>query len=286
MKIYPLIGFLLFSFGCIRPKLYRTEKNARLLAEEREKVLLKELADRKIESAFLVQQVGLLNKIIGSQELKITDMSREISGLTKSQTESSAQLRAEKTALERELSNKNEILMRRESLLQTIRHEMARRADSLNRMHAALTRLYEGQPMDTVTVVIERDELHILYSDKTLFKGESASIPASARQILGPLASFLSLRPELDVDVLSYTDNVLPAKNKAFKDTWEWSLARAIQVVRTLIRDYNVNANQLTPVGKGEFYPLTSNDTPEGRETNRRTVVVIRSFPPLLPPVE
>ena len=52
------------------------------------------------------------------------------------------------------------------------------------------------------------------------------------------------------------------------------------------IRDFNVNANQLTPIGKGEFYPITSNETPDGRQKNRRTVVVLRPVLPAVPVTE
>ncbi|MCK6694482.1 MAG: hypothetical protein L6Q97_20590 [Thermoanaerobaculia bacterium] len=56
--------------------------------------------------------------------------------------------------------------------------------------------------------------------------------------------------------------------------------------MRLLIRDFNINANQLTPVAKGEFYPLTSNETAEGRQRNRRTVFVIYPSLPKVPVVE
>ncbi|MEZ4892310.1 MAG: hypothetical protein R2778_04760 [Saprospiraceae bacterium] len=60
------------------------------------------------------------------------------------------------------------------------------------------------------------------------------------------------------------------------------SFQRATNVVRALIGEFNVNANQLTPVGR-EFYPLTSNETAEGRMKNRRTVVAFRPRLPYLP---
>ena len=75
-------------------------------------------------------------------------------------------------------------------------------------------------------------------------------------------------------------DNTLPKGAKNMDDTWDWSLIRAVNVTRLLIRDFNINANQLTPVAKGEYYPVTSNETAEGRLRNRRTVLAI--FPPLV----
>jgi chemotaxis protein MotB len=57
-------------------------------------------------------------------------------------------------------------------------------------------------------------------------------------------------------------------------------------VTRLLIRDFNINANQLTPVGKGEYYPVASNETSEGRQRNRRTVLVIYPSLPKIPGAE
>ena len=56
-----------------------------------------------------------------------------------------------------------------------------------------------------------------------------------------------------------------------------------MNLVRVLIREYNVITNQLTPVAKGEFYPLTSNETTEGRQKNRRTVLAIYPSLPVVP---
>jgi len=77
-----------------------------------------------------------------------------------------------------------------------------------------------------------------------------------------------------------------PAKEKTIKDTWDWSLQHATNVVRMLIREFNTNANQLMPVARGEFYPMTSNETPEGRSKNRRTVMVFKLVLPAVPVVE
>lgn len=122
--------------------------------------------------------------------------------------------------------------------------------------------------------------------DKTLFDAKNGQeISNSGKALLSPLAQILTERPEVSVEVVSHTDNALP-KDKTLLDTWDWSLRRATNLVRLLVRDFNVNANQLTPVGKGEYYPLTSNATAEGRQKNRRTVVMLKPAVPAVPMVE
>jgi|GEM_PF-393302 len=268
--------------ACVKPKLFRAEKMTRSLAEEREKVLAKELGDRKAENALLIRQVSDLNRTVGNQETKISDLTRDFGNLAKQQGESASKLSTEKNALERDLATKVDALNRREAMLQRIRDAGRLRADSIARMQASLSALYETSTAKGISVLSEGETMALLLPDKELFENDGLTVGENGKKILAPLAAFLAARPELDVELIAYTDNALPAKNKTLKDTWEWSLQRAVNVVRLLIREYNVNANQLTPVGRGEFYPLISNETTEGREKNRRTMVVFR---PVLPPV-
>jgi chemotaxis protein MotB len=275
-----------FVFSCVKPKLYKTEKTARILAEEREKVLQKELADRKTEAAALIKSAGDMNKVIGSQEVRIGDLTRELSNITRQQGESSAKLSAEKNTLERDLAEKTAVLTRKEAALQRIKTAAQQRTDSLQRMAISLNKAYETYQSNGISVTMEGETVLVSFPDKALFTTDGLSVSDEGRSALGPLAAFLSARPELDVDVQAHTDNVLPSKNKTLKDTWDWSLQRAVGVTRLLIREHNVNANQLNPVGKGEFYPITSNETAEGREKNRRTVLVIRAVLPVVPTEE
>jgi chemotaxis protein MotB len=59
------------------------------------------------------------------------------------------------------------------------------------------------------------------------------------------------------------------------KDNWDLSTARATAVVRVLQNDYNIDPSRLIAAGRSEYVPLASNDTAEGRSTNRRTRIVI-----------
>ncbi|MBK9338494.1 MAG: OmpA family protein [Lewinellaceae bacterium] len=140
--------------------------------------------------------------------------------------------------------------------------------------------LAAGYPTTSGAAIDVADQAVLLtLPDQGLFDKNGLAVSTDGRNLLQPLAEILANRPELAVEVLAYTDNVLPKGIKNMSDTWDWSLARAVHLTRLLIRDFNINANQLTPVGKGEYYPVASNETSEGRQRNRRTVLVI--YPPL-----
>ena len=80
--------------------------------------------------------------------------------------------------------------------------------------------------------------------------------------------------PELEVMVEGYTDNN-PISRDCFEDNWDLSVKRATSVVRVLQEQFNIDPNRLIAAGRGEYNTLASNDTAEGRATNRRTRIII-----------
>jgi chemotaxis protein MotB len=270
--------------ACVKPKIYKAEVLAREKSEARETVFVKELTDRKAETAKLTEIVGNLNRTIGNQETALSDLRTELSSRTQQMGESSSKLITEKIALEKELTATKAQLDNRSAIVQKVKTAQNERKLQLDNLKTNLSKVYEKS--EGAAIAIEGETVTLLLNDKYLFDASGVNVSASGKGLLTILASFLAARPELDMDVVAYTDNVLPKDNKILKDTWEWSLLRATTLVRLLIRDYNVNANQMTPVGKGEFYPLTSNETPEGRQKNRRTVVVFRPELPKVPAAE
>lgn len=277
-----LIVNALVTCACVGPKKFRAEQSAKNAAQEREAVLYCQLEDRKKEAETLIRQVGDLNRSVGQQEAQIAELNRELGSRTQQMGESASKLLGEKNALEKELSAKKETLARREGSLQKIKNVQQQRRDSLARMSAALEKLYEAQKSAGVDIATESETLVLTLPDALLFESNGTSVGENGKNLLAPLAAFLSLRPELDIDIVANTDNA-PPKDKSIKDSWDWSLQRATAVTRLLIREFNTNANQLTPVGRGEFYPLSSNETPEGRQRNRRTTVVFRPQLPAVP---
>ncbi|MCW5921797.1 MAG: OmpA family protein [Saprospiraceae bacterium] len=286
----PRVRFLLFLFlmsglhACVKPKVYQAEIATRAAAEAREKVLVKELLERRQENANLIKQLGELNRTIGNQEEEIKDLNAELSARTQKLGESSSKLAGEKAAVENELASTRATLAKRNALLESVQKAQQERKKALEELRAQLTKQYAGQA--DVSVVVEGEAVLLSLPDKTLFDAKNGQeISNSGKALLSPLAQILTERPEVSVEVVSHTDNALP-KDKTLLDTWDWSLRRATNLVRLLVRDFNVNANQLTPVGKGEYYPLTSNATAEGRQKNRRTVVMLKPAVPAVPMVE
>lgn len=110
--------------------------------------------------------------------------------------------------------------------------------------------------------------------DTLLFPSGQASLEPQAMNLLKDIAEMLTTWP-YQVQVNGYTDNV-PIRNGMFASNWELSAMRAVSVVQTLIR-YRVPPERLVAAGYGEYHPVASNDTPEGRAANRRVSIVLLS---------
>jgi len=125
-------------------------------------------------------------------------------------------------------------------------------------------------------VVMRRSEYWIEVEIKTdiLYPSGSAQLAPYAIDVIQRLGDALAPFPN-SIRVEGYTDN-RPIKTVAFYSNWELSAARAGSVVRVL-QGRGVNPERLAVIGYGEQRPLQSNDTEQGRNANRRVLVVILS---------
>lgn len=150
------------------------------------------------------------------------------------------------------------------------------RADSINLALAVNLKsvLKDGIEDDDVEIKVDKTVVYINLSDKVLYQSGSAKISSRANEVLGKIAQIVQSRPELEVMVEGYTDNV-PIKNSCIEDNWDLSVKRATSVVRALQKDHNIDPNRLIAAGRGEYNTLADNSTSAGRATNRRTRIII-----------
>ncbi len=150
------------------------------------------------------------------------------------------------------------------------------KADSINLALSAnlKTQLKDGIEDKDVEIKIDKTVVMINLSDKMLYQSGSAVLTARAKEVLGKIATIIEERPDLEVQVEGYTDNV-PISTECVKDNWDLSVKRATAVIRVLQTDYKIDPNRLIAAGRGEYSALASNDTKEGRATNRRTRILI-----------
>jgi chemotaxis protein MotB len=150
------------------------------------------------------------------------------------------------------------------------------RTDSINLALAVNLKsvLPQGLDDEDVEVKVDKTVVFINLSDKMLYKSGSAEISDRANEVLGKIATIIESRPDIEVLVEGYTDNVT-INNQCIQDNWDLSVKRATSVVRALQKNHDIDPNRLIAGGRGEWNTLASNDTEEGRSINRRTRIVI-----------
>ncbi len=151
------------------------------------------------------------------------------------------------------------------------------KADSLNLALAVNLKgaLSDGIEDNDIDVKVDKTVVFVNLSDKMLYKSGSSRLTDRANEVLGKVAAILKSRPDLEVMVEGYTDNVQVKKGGCLKDNWDLSVRRATSVVRLLQDTHEIDPNRLIAAGRGEYNTLASNETAEGRSTNRRTRIII-----------
>jgi len=127
---------------------------------------------------------------------------------------------------------------------------------------------------EDITVQVDKGVVYVSISDKMLFSSGSYNVTPRAREVLGKVAKVVNNKPDFEFMVEGHTDNV-PIKNTCIKNNWDLSVLRATAVVNILQNDFGVSPSRMTAAGRGEYVPVTSNSTAEGRAVNRRTRIVV-----------
>lgn len=162
----------------------------------------------------------------------------------------------------------------KDNYIQTIQSAAARK-DSLNmtlvmNLKGALASVED----EDVEIKVDKGIVMISLSDKMLFKSGSYEVSDAAGNVLGKVAQVLNNQPDLEILIEGHTDNI-PIAKAGIRDNWDLSALRATSIARVLQNKYDINPRRITAGGKGEFSPLTSNDSAEGRSVNRRTRIII-----------
>ncbi|MCP9768875.1 hypothetical protein EGI22_13215 [Lacihabitans sp. LS3-19] len=155
-------------------------------------------------------------------------------------------------------------------------HAARTKTDSINLALALnLTSvLRNGIEDKDIDVKVDKTVVMINISDKMLFSSGSSKISPSANSVLEKIALIVKSRPELEVMVEGYTDNV-SINTECIIDNWDLSAKRATSVVRTMQESFGIDPNKLIAAGRGEYNILTSNLSAEGRTKNRRTRIIL-----------
>lgn len=143
--------------------------------------------------------------------------------------------------------------------------------DLKNKISNALLAFKESD----LTVNVKNGKVYVSLAEQLLFGSGSIVVDAKGVAALQQLAKAIKDQRDLQIMVEGHTDNVpISRKSTYMQDNWDLSVMRATAITK-ILTGAGLSPNQVTAAGKGEFYPLASNDNPQDRQKNRRTEIVI-----------
>ena len=192
-------------------------------------------------------------------------------------------------SLDKSLTNANQNNISIEKLVdqinesnQYIRHlvEVKSKSDSLNMVLTNnLTRSLSREEMKEVDVQVMKGVVYISLADNMIYQSGSYEVNSRAKETLSKIAKIIQDYKDYDVLIEGNTDNVpvstTSAKMKNIRNNWDLSALRASSVVQYLQDNFGVSPKRMTAGGRGEYNPVTTNDTEVGKMRNRRTQIII-----------
>ncbi len=192
-----------------------------------------------------------------------TQLEEQVSQVDEQRRATEAKL-AEANALNAQLSEGTKKLQEAKEALEKKSHEY----------EALATSLRDEIKSGKIELSELRGRMVVKMKDKILFSSGSVKIAKEGQAALGKVAEALKGVEGKHIRVEGHTDNVPVDPKGPFPSNWELSSARALEVVK-LLADDGVPPGLLSAAGYGEFQPVASNATPQGKSLNRRIEIVL-----------
>lgn len=170
--------------------------------------------------------------------------------------------------LQKDLEERSQRVEELEGIISAKDAQMTALKDAIS---SALTN-FEGNGL----TVEQRDgKVYVSMENKLLFESGSWAINTRGREAVVQLGKVLAENPEIAVLIEGHTDTIAYSGNGNIKNNWDLSTKRATSIVSILTENHKILKENLTAAGRGEFSPIISNSTSEGRSKNRRIEVIL-----------
>lgn len=281
LKLFFLTALLLLAAGCVSKNNYQQKVNeADLLAED--------VVTLTVAAAELRQDKQILQADLATLNSRLVEVLQENSRLQRDLLVATATKERQEGNLSLHQQRIDALQARSEELQATVEelnHALDKERIAREARLAQVRHTYE-ELVDALEHEIKRGELTISNLEgrltvnllnQILFDSGATHLRAEGKSVLKNLGDVLNRFPERALQVAGHTDNVpiSPRLLEQFPTNWELSTARATSVIHFLQQEVGLPGNRLIAAGFGEYYPVASNATAEGRAENRRIEILL-----------
>jgi chemotaxis protein MotB len=176
---------------------------------------------------------------------------------------------------QKELLNTQKELVDREQKVVELQSIINRKDSLLSALKDRISSALLGFEGDGLTITQKNGKVYISLEEQLLFASGSWQVDSRGRDALSKLSKSLESQKDINVLIEGHTDNIPFGGRGQIKDNWDLSVVRATAIVGILTSSSSIAPERLTAAGKGEFVPIQTNDTPEGRSANRRIEIIL-----------
>ena len=142
-------------------------------------------------------------------------------------------------------------------------------------LKARISSALSGLEGNGLTIEKRNGKVYLSLEESLLFASGKYDVNNEGISALNKLSEVLSNQQELEIIVEGHTDSIPLSGRGLVKDNWDLSVLRATSVVKVLTNNSQIKSSQLMAAGKGEFSPIMTNLTVEGRSANRRIDIIL-----------
>jgi len=300
-----LLSVLTMAFlaSCVSPKIYKDleakyanlKKENRKLSDENELLLNSknttenELKQLKTAYSDAVDEREKLKADYNATKANYDALKASYDALEKNSSAAIASNSKKNRELLAQLEAKEQALAEEQARLDKLKRQLEDRSNRVNELEsviaskdAAMTSLknaiskaltdFEGKGL----TVEQRDgKVYVSMENKLLFSSGSWAVGTQGRRAVEQLGNVLGDNKDIAVLIEGHTDNVPYTGNGTLTSNWDLSTKRATAIVTILRENASIIPENLTAAGRGEFAPIATNDTPEGKAKNRRIEVIL-----------
>jgi chemotaxis protein MotB len=205
----------------------------------------------------LVTSSGKLNRDLTEQKAQLLNIQENLEKTRRMNDSLSVSL----SEREKKVKELEQVLANKDKAVQDLK----------NRISNALLNFKEND----ISVNVKNGKVYVSLAEQLLFGSGSIDVDAKGVTALQQLAKAIKDQKDINIMVEGHTDNVPISKRSQYmNDNWDLSVMRATSITRILTKA-GVSPRQITASGRGEFLPLAQNDSPQNKQRNRRTEIII-----------
>ncbi|HEX2199696.1 MAG TPA: OmpA family protein [Burkholderiales bacterium] len=222
------------------------------------------------------QEISALQSERAALERQLQELERQKTSLEQQKTaleQHKTSLESDRAALERQQA---QLRAQNEALEQQKQQLLSASKQSQSQYDKLVGDLNQEVQKGQLQVRRYKDMLTVDVAEQLFFDSGRATLKETGKEVLQKVADAVKSYDDKAIRVVGHTDNVPITKGlqKVFPSNWELSVARATTVVRFL-QDAGIEPERLLATGRAEYAPVAPNDTPEGRQKNRRIEITL-----------